>query len=157
MKNSTRNENVKDPVVELKDLIYSKWSLTGSLRRTLLDWKLSIQPVEAIKKPRLTFLSLRSSQAPISGSILEGLEGDARLRILVEMRPKNSVDAHVKAKKEVEWKILEEIQRILLKETLPSGWIHAYVLDTRNLDDFDYEPPLLRRQITVLVKYVRMK
>jgi len=144
---------MKDLENELLTLLSTKWSLTtGVMAATNIEFHRGIKEPEKIVKPQVRVQHQRLDQAP-QGASAEFLEGTGSELVIIQVKAKKGTISEIETAKENKWIGMKEVDRILREETLPTGWIEAYVVDSVCMDSLIESPPIMEEQLRVLIKY----
>jgi len=147
---------MNDPEKDLCELLKEKWALTGSLAKERISFHRGYLEPKLITKPTIICGHVRADQKMLPETALIQLEGECLASATVYVWSKNrSISSQEKAK-DRKWSMMEEIQRILAKETLPSSWEWSYVISYENRDEPALDPPLMGEHLIIFIKYVRV-
>jgi len=146
---------LNDPESELKTLLETEWSLTNDYAKENIRFHRGYVDPKIIRKPQIIIGHVRANQSLLPEISISQLEGDYRASITVYVWCKDRAIESQESAKDGKWTMMEEIQRILAKETLPSEWQWAYVEAHENRDEPLLEPPLMGEHLIVFIKYVR--
>jgi len=147
---------MNDPEKELCKLLKEKWSLKGDLMQRRISFHRGYLEPKLITKPTIICGHVRADQRMLPETALIQLEVECLVSATVYIWSENrSISAQEKAK-DLKWSMMEEIQRILAKEALPSGWEWAYVVSHENRDEPALDPPLMGEHLIIYVKCVRL-
>jgi len=137
---------------ELRTLVRDRWSLTGDLARKKLLFTTSILSPEEIVKKTLEFHGIGGSQRLLSAQV-GSAEGDAGVGVFIRVKAKSQSQKAIEEAKKFKANMRIELDRIVRKEELPTGWEFALVERWVNRDSRVFTPPLIQDEVTVRIKY----
>jgi len=146
------------PHEALKDLLYSKWSLSDELDKDEIGWQFAAVRAEGpLKGVKAVFSKIREDDRPIGTS---SHEQECYYRAVVNVIDwaDSSADEDVLAAEQNVWSFGEEIRRILKEEeaSYPSEWIAAYVEADIDISNKTITPSILSSNFAVVIQFQRV-
>ena len=141
----------------LNTVIKGKWNLTGDLKKADVTFTRSVWRAESgggLETPRVEVSHDRSRRVQESDEFFE-YSATVTLRVW----SKGSDDDAITEAKDLKWKMIEEVKRIVSlykpkgETNLPTGWDHMLVVSMNNGDLETLAHPLLAEAITITIRH----